>query len=194
MSSGWNLARRPSRSAVTPNEPEMLAVPVVGELLGELLHAARNPHARSEKASSARPVLRLVGMRKIVTKVACRSRNAAPTLRTTGTFCITRASNRVRRGHGKGILGWENDCGKRCVCWCRREPVFSRRRGEEAVPQVQHPYFDVPLEGDRPLLPCRSGRDSQRQRRLVLSRTEAGGGINRGPDCVLEGRPRGIVI
>src|SRR5262245_35441144 len=196
MSSGCNLARRASRSAATPNEPEILAVLVVGKLLGELLHAASNPHARSAKASGAGPVIGLIGMRKIVAKATCRPRNAAPTLRATGprTFCITRASNRVRRGHGKGILGGEIDCGKQCVCCGRREPVFSRRCGEKAVPQVQRSYFDVPLERDRPLLSRRSGRHSQRQRRVVLSRTEAGGGINCGPDCVLEGRPRGIVI
>src|SRR6266704_480099 len=70
--------------------------------------------------------------------------------------------------NGQSIVGRKSHRGKQCHRHCRGQPVFPARGRQKGKLRTQQSHFGLSVEGHRPLLPSRSGRHSQRQRRLVL--------------------------
>src|ERR1700687_302951 len=92
--------------------------------------------------------------------------------------------------NGQGFLGRKSHRGKQRHCRCRGQPVFPARKCQRGIPEAQQSHHGLSVEGQCPLFPCRGRRHAERERCLVLPRTEARSRANQGPHCFLERRPR----
>src|ERR1700687_320684 len=92
--------------------------------------------------------------------------------------------------NGQGFLGRKSHRGKQRPCRCRGPPVFTGRKCQTGIPAAQQSHYGLSVEGQCPLFPCRRRRHAERERSLVLPRTEARSRANQGPHRFLEWRPR----
>jgi len=101
---------------------------------------------------------------------------------------------RMNRGvrHGRGTVEWRGDCAQRRYGGDRGQSLFPAGGGRSRAAVAERDDQHLPVEGHGQLLSPDGQRGGEPGRRVVLCRSQAGGGGDQGAGGVLEGRGGGV--